>query len=63
MKHETRNTVAILAWCDTCGKNTLHRVSDRRRGTCMEPHAASLSREQERRQKKQKQEDQNLKLF
>jgi PHP family Zn ribbon phosphoesterase len=36
MKHETRNTVAILKWCNTCGKMTMHGVSDRRVGLCQE---------------------------
>ncbi len=61
--HETRNTTAVLAWCPTCGKQTLHQVSDRRRGTCLNPHVAGLSKAQERREKtekKKEEEAQNL---
>ncbi len=60
--HETRNTTAVLAWCPTCGKQTLHQVSDRRRGTCLEPHVSGLSKAQAQRKKAEERESQNLKL-
>ena len=41
MKHETRNTIAILKWCNTCGKQTMHGVSDRRVGLCTEHNTRS----------------------
>ena len=41
MKHETKNTVAILKWCNTCGKMTMHGVSDRRVGLCQEHNSRS----------------------
>lgn len=34
-EHFTRNTVSASFWCSKCGKATLHRVDDRRRGPCM----------------------------
>jgi len=57
--HETRNTTAVLAWCPTCGKNTLHQVSDRRRGTCLEQHVSGLSKAQQQRKKAEEKEAQN----
>jgi len=46
-QHYQRNVTAITKWCDTCGKMTSHRVSDRRVGSCMEIHATGLSKKQE----------------
>jgi ribosomal protein L44E len=57
--HETRNTTAVLQWCPTCGRNTLHQVSDRRRGTCLENHVPGMSKDQERREKQRKEAEQN----
>jgi len=57
--HETRNTTAVLKWCSTCGKNTLHQVSDRRQGTCLNAHASGMSKDQERRNKKQEEIERN----
>lgn len=34
-EHFTRNTVSATYWCSKCGKATMHRVDDRRRGPCM----------------------------
>jgi len=34
-EHFTRNTVQATYWCNKCGKPTLHRVDDRRRGPCL----------------------------
>jgi ribosomal protein L44E len=51
--HETRNTTAVSAWCPTCQKITMHQVSDRRRGTCLESHVAGMTKAQERRKKQQ----------
>jgi hypothetical protein len=33
-EHFTRNTVSATFWCSKCGKATMHRVDDRRRGPC-----------------------------
>lgn len=35
-EHFTRNTVSASYWCHKCGKATLHRVDNRRRGPCYE---------------------------
>jgi hypothetical protein len=34
-QHYTRNTVSAAAWCNKCGKETEHTVSDRRLGYCV----------------------------
>lgn len=47
MQHYQRNVIAITKWCETCGKMTSHRVSDRRVGSCLTPHAEGLSKKQE----------------
>jgi len=57
--HETRNTTAVLKWCPTCGKNTLHQVSDRRQGTCMNTHSSGMSKDQERRAKLREEQEKN----
>ena len=63
MHHETKNTVSILAWCDTCGRHTFHAVSGKRRGPCQEHAASGLSKKQEQARKQREAEEQNLKLF
>ena len=60
--HETRSVTEILVWCPTCGKNTMHRVDDRRVGPCLNDHVAGMSKDQERRKKKMEHEEQNPKL-
>ncbi len=35
-QHFTRNTVSAQAYCPKCGKQTMHRVDDRRIGPCLE---------------------------
>jgi len=34
-EHFTRSTVSA-AWCAKCGKQTQHRIDDRRKGPCLE---------------------------
>jgi hypothetical protein len=34
-EHFTKLTVSASFWCAKCGKATMHRVDDRRRGPCM----------------------------
>lgn len=40
-EHYTRNTLMTFCWCKVCGRNTEHRVDDRRRGPCLE-HTAKV---------------------
>ena len=35
-EHYTKNTIAVSVWCNPCGKFTIHRVDDGRRGPCLE---------------------------
>ncbi len=34
-QHYTRHTVETSAWCNKCGKNTPHRVADKRLQYCI----------------------------
>lgn len=35
MKHYTKNTVSVYAWCGQCKGQTPHRVDNGRRGPCL----------------------------
>lgn len=37
-EHYTSNTNAVLKYCPTCNKKTMHRVYNKRVGTCLEVH-------------------------
>lgn len=67
MKHETKNTVEILKWCNTCGRYTRHAVSGKKPTHCLEHSSktvgAGFSLRQLKEQKKREQEAQNPKLF
>jgi ribosomal protein L44E len=47
-EHYTRNTTGILKHCPTCNKMTIHKVSNKRLGTCTEPHAVGRSEKQKK---------------
>ncbi|GEM_PF-1446643 len=49
MQHYQRNVSAVTKYCPTCKKMTLHRVDDRRVGTCKEQHVFGMSRVQAKR--------------
>ena len=61
-QHYTKNTTAVMAYCNTCNRKTRHRVSDGRQGTCLE-HEAKLSTAQEKARKKRKEEEKNPRMF
>lgn len=65
-EHYTRNTESCLAFCPKCGTLTKHKVSDGRRGRCME-HDAGESKKQiaasEKREREQKRAAENPPLF
>ena len=35
-EHYPSSTVEVTVWCKVCGRETPHRVDDRRRGPCLE---------------------------
>jgi hypothetical protein len=37
-EHYTKNTVAVMHFCNRCGRLTMHKVSGKRLGLCMEDH-------------------------
>ncbi len=61
-QHYQRNTIAVLMFCPTCNKKTMHQVNDKRVGTCLAQHASGLSRAQEKAAKK-KTDDNQAMLF
>jgi hypothetical protein len=38
-EHYTRNTNAVMKYCNHCGKNTMHKVSGKKLGCCLNEHA------------------------
>jgi len=49
MQHYQRNTSGILKFCPTCNRKTMHRVDDRRVGSCVEIHVTGMSKAQTKR--------------
>jgi hypothetical protein len=45
-QHYTRNTVSASAWCNKCGKQTQHTVSDRRLGYCIPCYERPLPKQE-----------------
>jgi ribosomal protein L44E len=35
-QHYTKATLQVSVWCNRCGKHTMHRVDDGRRGPCLD---------------------------
>ena len=59
-QHYQRNTVGIFKYCPTCGRKTLHRVDDRRVGSCTEEHVSGMSKKQESMAREEKRKIQEL---
>ena len=59
MQHYTKNTKAVLLFCPTCNKKTMHRVDDRRVGCCQEIHVTGMSQAQKKRAAKKDKEKQD----
>lgn len=55
-EHYTRNTSGVLKFCNTCGKMTMHKVSNKRIGLCQEPHAVGMSQKQKKQASKPEEE-------
>lgn len=62
-QHYTRNTSAVLAYCPTCNRKTMHRVDDRRIGPCLEHGAREFTRKQAREREKREAEQEQGSLF
>jgi len=56
--HQTKNTVAVTRFCNTCKRTTLHSVSGKRIGHCTEHQPEERAEKQ-----KQNEPEQELKLF
>lgn len=48
-EHYPRTTTSVSAWCNTCGRRTMHRVDDRRLGSCLEHGREGMSKAQQKR--------------
>lgn len=46
-EHYTSNTNAVLKYCPTCNKKTMHRVYNKRLGTCMEDHVKEKPKQEQ----------------
>lgn len=42
-EHYTSNTTAVLRYCPTCNRKTMHRVYNKRIGCCLENHVKAKS--------------------
>jgi hypothetical protein len=62
-QHFTRSTTQVLAYCNRCGRRTMHRVDDRRIGPCLEHGASGMTKKQEALQKRLKDEAEQPGLF
>ena len=45
-QHYQKNVCGILKYCQTCGRPTMHRVYNKRVGTCTETHVTGMSEKQ-----------------
>ena len=52
-QHYQRNVTAVMKFCPTCNRETMHRVSDRRVGSCLNIHAEGMSKKQEAQLRKE----------
>jgi len=62
-QHYTRNTSQVMHYCSTCSRHTMHRVDDRRLGSCTEHGASGLSKKQEQQLKAKEEAESQPALF
>jgi hypothetical protein len=62
-EHSTRNTEARSAFCNHCGKVTMHAVSDGRLGRCNEHQSPALSKKQQQERARRADQAKNPRLF
>jgi hypothetical protein len=60
---KSANGLTVIAWCETCRRDTPHRVEGGRRGPCVEHGAPHYSKEQLKRIEKREKESKQPKLF
>jgi len=61
--HYEKWVTEALEFCNTCGKLTLHFVSDGRRGRCKEHGPKGPTKAQQKRQEQQEKEKREPRLF
>jgi ribosomal protein L44E len=62
-EHYTKNTVAIRKYCPTCNRMTMHSVSGKRVGHCLEHEAQSMTKKQKKRLREQEDAENQQNLF
>lgn len=63
MQHYQRNVTAISRFCPTCNRMTMHRVDDRRVGSCVEVHVTGMTKSQLKRAAAKDKEEASGRLF
>lgn len=61
--HFQKNVTETWHFCNTCGRQTKHSVSDGRLGRCMEHNAPLYSKSQLKRREQQEKERREPRLF
>jgi ribosomal protein L44E len=56
-EHHPKHVTALLKWCSTCKRNTMHRVDSKREGSCTEHAASGLSKAQEKQKAAKEKEE------
>lgn len=64
-EHHPKNVSGVLRWCSKCRANTLHRVDEKREGSCADPRhpVAGMSKKQEAEAKKRQEAEEQSRLF
>jgi len=64
-EHHPKNVTGVLRWCSKCRKNTVHRVDEKREGSCADPgHPVSgATKKQSQEAAKRQQEAEQPWLF
>jgi hypothetical protein len=62
-QHYTKNTAAVMHYCPTCNRFTMHRTDYKRLGTCTEHEAPAFSQKQIDEQEKRERENNQPGLF
>lgn len=62
-QHYTRNTSQVMHYCSTCRRHTMHRVADRRLGSCTEHGPTGMSKKQEKAAREREEREQQPELF
>lgn len=51
-EHYPKHVTSVMHWCSVCRRRTMHRVDDKRLGSCTEHQAEGLTRKQQKHREK-----------